>query len=66
MWKPTRSLGLALPCPLFSRVRPRRTSEPSFTLNIPVALNIYADQLPVQQEGTAAVVDAALNAALQE
>ena len=34
--------------------------------NPSVKLNIYAHVLPGQQEGAAAVVDAALNAALQE
>jgi hypothetical protein len=33
--------------------------------NPAVTLNIYAHLLPGQQEGAAAVVDAALNAALQ-
>jgi hypothetical protein len=42
------------------------SSRPCLSREFVVTLNIYAHMLPGQQEGAAAVVDAALTAALQE
>ncbi|ESY81013.1 hypothetical protein X740_10420 [Mesorhizobium sp. LNHC221B00] len=46
-------------------MRPRGNATASHA-KILVMQNIYAHQLSAQQEGTTAVVDAALDAALQE